>query len=85
MLPAQTSAPLVGTFNVHPSTAVNPVSPTTREPFAPGALYEIKVDTDGDGIADLCYNVRFASSSDGTQTATLRRVAGGPSPSIGSA
>ena len=42
-------------FNVHMSMAVNPLGPTTREPFAPGALYEIKVDTDGDAIADLCY------------------------------
>jgi hypothetical protein len=33
-------------FNVHPSMAVNPVGPTTREPFATGALYEIKVDTE---------------------------------------
>jgi hypothetical protein len=63
-------------FNVHPSMAVNPVRPTTREPFAPGALYEIKIDTDGDASADLCYSVQFASSTDGKQTATLRRVAG---------
>jgi len=26
-------------FNVHMSMAVNPVGPTAREPFAPGALY----------------------------------------------
>jgi len=56
--------------------AVNPVAPTTREPFAPGALYEIKVDTNGDAIADVCYSVQFAASEDGTQTATLRRVQG---------
>src|SRR5438034_3294934 len=63
-------------FNVHMSMAVNPVGPTTREPFAPGALYEIKVDTDGDAIADLCYSVEFAASKDGTQTATVRRTKG---------
>jgi hypothetical protein len=63
-------------FNVHPSMEVNPVRPTTREPFAPGALYEIKLDTDGDAVADVCYSVRFSSSAGGTQTATLRRVAG---------
>ena len=63
-------------FNVHPSMAVNPVAPTTREPFAPGALYEIKVDTDGDAIADVCFSVQFAASQDDTQTATLRRVQG---------
>jgi hypothetical protein len=63
-------------FNVHPSMAVNPPGPTTREPFAPGALYEIKVDTDGDAIADVCYSAQFAACEDGTQTATVRRVQG---------
>ena len=63
-------------FNVHMSMAGNPVGPTTREPFAPGALYEIKVDTDGDAIADLCYSVEFAASKGGTQTATVRRTQG---------
>jgi uncharacterized protein DUF4331 len=63
-------------FNVHPSMAVNPLGPTTREPFAPGALYEIKVDINSDAIADVCYSVQFASSADSTQTATVRRVQG---------
>jgi hypothetical protein len=63
-------------FNVHPSMAVNPLGPTTREPFATDALYEIKIDTDGDVIADVCYSAQFAASEDGTQTATLRRVQG---------
>ena len=63
-------------FNVHPSVAVNPPGPTTKEPFAPGALYELKIDTDGDAIADIAYSVRFASSGDGKQTATLRRIQG---------
>ncbi len=65
-------------FNVHPSVAVNPPGPTTKEPFAPGALYEFKVDTDGDAIADISYSVRFRSCDDGRQTATLRRVQGAP-------
>src|SRR5215813_2737619 len=63
-------------LNVHMSMAVNPLALTTREPFAPGALYEIKVDTDGDAIADVCYSVQFAASEDGTQTATVRRTQG---------
>src|SRR5882762_6154226 len=63
-------------FNVHPSMAVNPVAPTTREPFAPGALYEIKADTNGESIADVWFSVQFAASAGGTQTATLRRVPG---------
>jgi len=37
-------------------------------------LYEIKIDTDGDVVADIAYRVSFARSEDGSQTATLRRV-----------
>jgi hypothetical protein len=42
--------------NAHPSFAVNPAGSTTTEPFAPGALYDIKVDTNGDVVADLNYS-----------------------------
>src|SRR5438046_6488677 len=63
-------------LNVHPSFAVSPLGPTTKEPFAPGALYELKIDTDGDAIADITYSVQFASAENGKQTATLRRVQG---------
>jgi hypothetical protein len=63
-------------LNVHPSVGVNPPGLTTTEPFAPGALYEIKIDTDGDAIADIAFSVRFASSEDVKQTATMRRIQG---------
>jgi hypothetical protein len=39
-------------------------------------LYELKIDTDGDAIADIAYRVRFSSSEDGSQTATMRRADG---------
>ena len=35
-------------MNVHPSAGVNPAGPTTDEPFATEAVYELKIDTDGD-------------------------------------
>src|SRR6267378_2201896 len=63
-------------MNVHPSATVNPPGPTTAEPFATEALYEFKIDTDGDAVADIAYRVRFSSSNGGGQTATLRRVEG---------
>lgn len=63
-------------LNVHPSMAVNPPGPTTKQPFAPGALYEFKVDTNSDAVADFTYSVRFASSQDANQTATVRRIQG---------
>jgi len=67
-------------LNTHPSFALNPPGCTTKVPFAPGALYELKIDTDGDAVADISYSVRFASSEDGNQTATLRRTQGGRAP-----
>src|SRR3989442_12352019 len=70
-------------LNVHPSFALNSPEPTTTEPFAPGALYEVKVDTDGDAVADLAYSVRFASAEDAKQTATVRRVQGVQAAGVG--
>jgi len=63
-------------LNVHPSFRLDSPELTTAEPFAPGALYEIKIDTSGDAIADICYSVQFASSEHGQQTATVRRIQG---------
>jgi hypothetical protein len=61
-------------LNVHPSFRLDSPEPTTKEPFAPGALYEFKIDVNGDDIADICFGVQFASSEDGRQTATVRHV-----------
>jgi hypothetical protein len=63
-------------LNVHPSFRLDSPEPTTTEPFAPGALYEIEIDTDGNAVADLSYSMQFASSEDGKQTATVRRLQG---------
>ena len=43
----------------------NPPGPTTADPFAPEALYELKIDTDGNAVADIAYRVRFSSSEGG--------------------
>ena len=63
-------------MNVHPSAGENPAGPTTTEPFSPDALYELKIDTDGDSVADIAYRVRFSAFEPGAQTATVRRVDG---------
>jgi hypothetical protein len=70
-------------MNVHPSFGVTPPGPTTDTPFAPEALYEIKIDTNGDAVADIAYQVRFASAAGGAQTATLRRLEGAPAAGTG--
>jgi Domain of unknown function (DUF4331) len=63
-------------MNLHPSVGENPRGPTTAQPFAPEALYELKIDTNGDAVADIAYRLRFSSSEGGAQVATLRRVDG---------
>src|SRR5258706_1690576 len=62
--------------NVHPSSGEIPPGPTTTEPFAPEALYELKIDTDGDAVADIAYRVRFSAFENDGQTATVRRIDG---------
>jgi len=63
-------------MNVHPSAGVNPPGPTTVVPFATEAVYELKIDTDGDAVADLAYRARFSPGDGGALTATLRRAEG---------
>ena len=70
-------------FDVHPSFRLDSPKPTTTQPFAPGALYEIKIDTNGDAIADICYSVQFAPSEDGKQAATVRRIQGARASGVG--
>ena len=70
-------------MDVHPSVGLNPSGPTTAEPFAPGPLYEIKIDTNGDAVADIAYQVRFTSSEDGAQTAMVRRLEGAQAAGTG--
>src|SRR5579862_2369269 len=63
-------------MNVHPSASENPPGATTAEPFAPEALYELKIDTNGDAVADIAYRARFSAFERGAQTAILYRVDG---------
>src|SRR6202030_4458553 len=70
-------------MNVHPSAGENPPGPTTTEPFAPEALYEFKIDTDGDAVADIAYRVRFSAFERSTQTAIVHRVDGPQAPGTG--
>jgi hypothetical protein len=63
-------------LNVHPSFDLTSPQPTTTELFAPRALYEVQVDTNGDAAADLVYSVQFESLEDGKQIATVHRRRG---------
>jgi hypothetical protein len=70
-------------LNVHPSFGLEPPEPTTLDPFASDALYEFKIDTDGDAVANIAYRVRFSPLAGGAQTATLRYVEGAQAAGTG--
>ncbi|HEV7700118.1 MAG TPA: DUF4331 family protein [Pyrinomonadaceae bacterium] len=70
-------------MNVHPGVGVNPTGPTTDVPFATDAVYELKIDTDGDLIPDVAYRIIFANNGNGEQTAILRRAQGGQAAGTG--
>ncbi len=70
-------------MDVHPSVGENPPGPTTIVPFATEALYELKIDTNGDAVADIAFRVRFSASANGSQSATLRRAEGQEAAGIG--
>jgi len=55
---------------------VNPVAPTFADSFAPEAVYEVKVDTNADAVAEIAYRFTFSPKEQGMQTATIRRVSG---------
>ena len=56
---------------------VNPL--TLSSAFNPNALYELKVDTNGNAIADVAFRFKF-SPLDKHQTVTVRRAAGAAAP-----
>ena len=53
--------------------SVNPLAPTLATAFSHDARYELKIDTNGDAIADILYRIRFSDPAKGPQTATVRR------------
>jgi hypothetical protein len=62
--------------NVHPSAGLEPPGRTTSIPFAANAIYEFRIDTNGDKVADVTYRVVFSPFTSGGQTATLRLITG---------
>jgi hypothetical protein len=53
---------------------VNPL--TLASEFNPDAIYELKVDTDGDALANLAFRITFSVKSGDLQTATVRLASG---------
>jgi hypothetical protein len=60
-------------MNLHPSISFNPPGLTADDGFAPHAVYEFRIDNDGDAVANTVYQIRFSPLRDGRQTASVTR------------
>jgi hypothetical protein len=55
---------------------VNPLAPTLANEFESNGLYQLKIDTDGDALAEITFRIAFTPVSNGQQWATVRRDTG---------
>ena len=62
---------------------VNPMPPKLADAFDPTALYEFRIDTNADAVADIAFRVTFSTPENGKQTATVRRATGAQAASDG--
>ncbi len=62
---------------------VNPMPPKLADAFDPTAIYEFRIDSNGDAIADIAFRVTFSAFENGKQVATVRRATGTEAASDG--
>src|SRR5205085_8418052 len=55
---------------------VNPLAPTLATEFESNGLYQLKIDTDGDALAEIAFRIQFSPVKNGKQWATVRRDVG---------
>ncbi|HEX2913671.1 MAG TPA: DUF4331 family protein [Chloroflexia bacterium] len=55
---------------------VNPLAPTLANRFDSKALYEIKVDTNGDAVEEITFRFKFSDYVHGKQRVTVRKATG---------
>lgn len=63
---------------------VNPLAPTLADSFRHDAIYELKIDTDGDAIANIAFRFLFSEVEDGKQVAEVRLATGDDAASANS-
>ncbi len=55
---------------------VNPLAPTLANEFESNGLYQLKIDTNADALAEIAFRIAFTPVIDGQQWATVRRATG---------
>ena len=62
---------------------VNPMPPKLSDSFDSTAVYEFRIDTNADAVADIAFRVTFSPYTSGQQTAKVRRATGQQAASNG--
>lgn len=62
---------------------VNPMPPKLADSFDPGSVYEFRIDTDGDHVANVALRVIFSAYENGKQQATIRMASGASAAGMG--
>ncbi|HYA98594.1 MAG TPA: DUF4331 family protein [Ktedonobacteraceae bacterium] len=62
---------------------VNPMPPKLADAFDSTALYEFRIDTNGDAVADIAFRITFSDFEHGKQEATVRYATGTQAASDG--
>lgn len=55
---------------------VNPLAPTLANEFESNGLYQLKIDTDADALAEITFRFAFTPLTNGQQWVTVRRATG---------
>lgn len=55
---------------------VNPMPPKLADAFDSTALYEFRIDTNGDAVTDIAFRITFSDFEQGKQESTIRRAIG---------
>src|SRR5438270_5740374 len=55
---------------------VNPLAPTLANEFESNGLYQLKIDTDADALAEITFRIAFTPVVNGKQWATVSRAVG---------
>src|SRR5215472_4314037 len=56
---------------------VNPLATTFANSFQHDAVYQLKVDTNADAIAEIAFRFQFSPFQNGGQSCTVHRATGG--------
>lgn len=63
---------------------VNPLAPTLATSFESDAIYEMKIDTNGDAVAEIAFRITYSPVSPGPQMATVVMATGADAAGMGS-